>query len=61
MISQCKSDEKGYIHFGGYVFNKNHPANLQNLCKECHKKKTKEDIMYVRKKTLDGYKTIECN
>ena len=40
---------------------KKSPANLQNLCKECHKKKTKEDIMYVRKKTLDGYKTIECN
>lgn len=61
MIAQCKSDNDGNINFGGYIFNKNHPANLQNLCKECHKKKTKEHIMYVRKKTLKGYKTIECN
>ena len=61
MISQCKSDKNGNINFGGYVFNKNHPANLQNLCKDCHKRKTKEDVMYVRKKTLNGYKTIECN
>ena len=60
MISQCKSDENGNINFGGYTFNKNHPANLQNLCKDCHKEKPK-DIMYVRKKTLKGYKTMECN
>ena len=61
MISQCKSDKNGNINFNGYIFNKNHPANLQNLCKSCHKRKTKEDVMFVRKKTLKGYKTMECN
>ena len=49
---QSESNEFGYIE----GFHKNHPANLQGLCKACHVKKTnaaKKGKTYKRVKTLN--------
>jgi DNA mismatch repair protein MutS len=58
---QKDANEKGFIG----SFHKNHPANLENVCEECHDKihsekesdSTKKKI--VRKKTTKGYKVKE--
>ena len=47
-----------YIETNDLVFNKNHKANLMNICKKCHEKVTKEDTVYVRKKTMKGYSYV---
>ena len=52
---QSESNKLGYIE----DFHKNHPANLQALCKKCHVKKTnatKKGATYKRVKTLDKSK-----
>ena len=58
---QSESNKLGYIE----SFHKNHPANLQALCKKCHVKKTsatKKGRTYKRVKSLDkstGHVVIE--
>ena len=52
------ANEEGHIQTEDLVFNKNHRANLMNICKSCHKKVTYEDKIYVKKKTTKGYKTL---
>ena len=39
MNPQEKADENGFIEH----FHKNHPANLMNICKECHLEVTKKN------------------
>ena len=49
---QSESNKDGFIE----GFHKNHPANLQALCKACHElktKKTKKGVKLKRTKTLD--------
>jgi DNA mismatch repair protein MutS len=38
---------------------KNHPANLMNICKECHDNITKKGIKYRRTKTSRGFQFVE--
>lgn len=42
----------------GY-FNKNHKANLINICKTCHRNITKNNIIHKKIKTSNGYELIE--
>ena len=58
MYPQKIANVDGNIETGNLVFNKNHKANLMNLCKECHEKVTKEDTIFVRKKTMSGYSYV---
>ena len=46
------ADKQGFIKF----FNKNHAANLANVCKGCHIMFTKQGIIHKRKKTIGGEK-----
>jgi DNA mismatch repair protein MutS len=57
MIPQNKADENGFI---GSV-HKNHKANLMNICKDCHEKVTKNNIIHKRVKTSNGRTFIEIN
>jgi len=52
---QEKADMNNYIK----TIHKNHPANLTNICKECHKEFTKNKIIHRKTKTTEGYKIIE--
>jgi 5-methylcytosine-specific restriction endonuclease McrA len=49
------SPSNNYISQHGQNFHKNHPANLVNICENCHKKihKSKEEHKVV--KTSEGY------
>ena len=38
---------------------KNHPANLMNICKECHENITKKGIKYRKTKTSRGFQFVE--
>jgi len=53
---QKDANEKGFIG----TFHKNHPANLEYLCKSCHDEIHSEKTIKrtIRKKTTGGYKTI---
>jgi DNA mismatch repair protein MutS len=53
---QKDANDNGFIG----SFHKNHPANLQNICQECHDKihATNDAKTTVRKKTMKGFKTI---
>ena len=51
---QEKADVNNYIR----NFHKNHTANLVNVCKKCHKKFTKENIIHRKTKTTEGYKLV---
>jgi DNA mismatch repair protein MutS len=53
---QKDANDNGFIG----SFHKNHPANLQNVCQDCHSKMhSSPDIpKVVRKKTTKGFKTI---
>ena len=41
------------------TIHKNHPANLTNICKECHEEFTKNKTIHRKTKTTKGYKIIE--
>ena len=43
-------NETGYID----GFNKNHPANLANVCKDCHNNIHRENSEYIKTKTTKG-------
>jgi DNA mismatch repair protein MutS len=53
---QKDANDNGFIG----SFHKNHPANLQNICQECHDKihANNDAKTVVRKKTTKGFKTI---
>jgi DNA mismatch repair protein MutS len=53
---QKDANDNGFIG----TFHKNHPANLQNICQECHDKihATKDTKPVVRKKTTKGFKIL---
>jgi len=38
---------------------KNHPANLMNICKECHENITKKGIKYRKTKTSRGFQFVQ--
>ena len=48
---QKDANEKGFIK----SIHKNHPANLMNVCKSCHKKFTRQNVKMKRVKTTKGY------
>ena len=56
LMPQELADENGFI---GHI-HKNHPANLANICKECHDKKTRNRTCLRRVKTSSGMKLVEC-
>ncbi len=58
-IHHLEPQEKADINNWIKTFHKNHPANLANVCKECHSKWTKEGIVHKRVKTTEGYKLVE--
>ena len=53
-LPQKNANSNGFID----TFHKNHPANLESLCKNCHKKETRLDSRRKKKKTSQGYQTI---
>ena len=53
---QKDADGHGFID----TFHKNHPANLESLCKECHKKETKNDTRRRIKKTTQGFRIVNA-
>jgi DNA mismatch repair protein MutS len=60
MIPQNRANSDKIINAQNLVFNKNHKANLMNICKSCHEKETKSNRELIRKKTTNGYKVISC-
>ena len=54
MQPQKDADENGFIR----TFPKNHPANLQILCKRCHLEITRNGTVTRRVKTLSGDYTV---
>jgi DNA mismatch repair protein MutS len=53
-IHQNEADEKGTIKKKGLIFNKNHKANLTNLCEKCHDEMHKTGKKYKKTKTTIG-------
>ena len=53
---QKNADIKGFIRG---EFNKNHKANLINICEECHYRIHKKDSEHRVKLTIDGYQICE--
>ena len=41
------------------TIHKNHPANLANICKDCHLEFTNNKTIHRKTKTTDGYKLVE--
>ena len=56
LMPQELANENGFI---GHI-HKNHPANLANICKECHAEKTRNRTCLRRVKTSNGMKLVEC-
>ena len=54
LLWQSNADNNGIIKKDGLVFNKNHPANLLNLCSNCHDEFHKKDIKVKKTKTTKG-------
>ena len=52
---QESADINNYIK----TFHKNHPANLTNVCKECHENFTKNKTIHRKTKTSMGYELIK--
>ena len=55
-IPQKDADEGGFID----TFHKNHPANLESLCRECHLKETKNDTRRRIKKTNAAFRIAKA-
>ena len=54
-LPQKEANNNGFID----TFHKNHPANLESICKVCHLKETKKDSRRVKKKTMHGYQILD--
>jgi len=52
---QEKADINNYIG----TIHKNHPANLANICKDCHLEFTNNKTIHRKTKTTEGYKLVE--
>ncbi len=52
---QEKADVNNYIK----TIHKNHPANLANICKDCHLDFTINKTVHRKTKTTEGYKLVE--
>ena len=50
-------DANGWIK--NDMMHKNHTANLSNVCSDCHKKFTKNEIVHKRVKTTSGFQLKE--
>lgn len=53
-----KDAVKGFIKNKDNTFNKNHPANLINICETCHDNLHKENKKYKKKKGSNGYELV---
>jgi DNA mismatch repair protein MutS len=51
---QLEANDNGIIKKNGLVFNKNHAANLVNLCTKCHDALHKTGVKYKKTKTNKG-------
>jgi DNA mismatch repair protein MutS len=51
---QNEANDKGFIKKNGLIFNKNHTANLVNLCQKCHDELHKKGTKYKKVKTNKG-------
>ena len=51
---QNEANDKGIIKKDGLLFNKNHTANLVNLCQKCHDELHKNGTKYKKVKTNKG-------
>ena len=58
-IHHLEPQEKANVNQFIKTFHKNHPANLSNICKICHKKFTKNKIVHRKTKTTKGYKLVQ--
>ena len=54
---QQKADANGWIQ--NDMMHKNHTANLSNVCSDCHKNFTKNEIVHKRVKTTSGFQLKE--
>ena len=53
-----KNAVKGFITNDNSNFNKDHPANLINICEECHNNIHKTNKKIRNKKVTNGYQLI---
>jgi DNA mismatch repair protein MutS len=58
-IHHLEPQEKADVNNWIKTFHKNHPANLANICKECHLDFTKNKTVHRNTKTTGGYKLVE--
>jgi DNA mismatch repair protein MutS len=58
-IHHLEPQEKANMNNFIKSFHKNHPANLTNICKECHAEFTKKKTIHRKTKTTQGYKLVE--
>tara|TARA_B100002019_G_scaffold282043_1_gene286838 strand:- start:58 stop:1548 length:1491 start_codon:yes stop_codon:yes gene_type:complete len=58
-IHHLEPQEKADVNNWIKTFHKNHPANLANICKECHLDFTKSKKEHRKTKTTEGYKLVE--
>ena len=49
---------EGFIKNKDNTFNKNHPANLINICETCHDNLHKVNKKYKKKKGTNGYELV---
>ena len=56
LMPQELANENGFIDH----IHKNHPANIVNVCKDCHDKETRNKTCRRRTKTSNGMKLLEC-
>ena len=52
---QKEADEEGMIKKKGFLFHKNHQANLYSLCEKCHEEFHKSGNTHKKTKTTKGY------
>jgi len=53
-----KNAVNGYINKDGNNFDKNHPANLINICEDCHNDIHKKNKKLKKKKVSSGYELV---
>lgn len=58
LIYQQEADKAGTIKKKGLLFNKNHAANLMNLCEQCHDIFHKKNKVFKKVKTTKGIKLM---
>jgi DNA mismatch repair protein MutS len=56
---QKNAKKNGFINNRDYNFNKDHVANLINICEECHDKIHRENKKLKIKKSSNGYQLVE--